>query len=67
MKVFFASLCLYALGMAGCMRSEPTAPPPGPGVKVNAPGVKVDVQGKDSGGGVKVNAPGVRVDVPPKN
>jgi hypothetical protein len=54
---------LAVVGMvAGCNPSAPE-PPRESGVKINAPGVRVDVE-RD--GKVKVDAPGVKVDVRPK-
>jgi hypothetical protein len=53
----------------GCGSNPSTPPAQGPasapktGVHVDAPGVNVDVQGKNGKGKVKVDAPGVNVDV----
>ena len=59
MKTSLYLLAAVALGMAlGCER-KPAPPAEKPGIEVNAPGVKVDVE---PGKGVEVNAPGVEVD-----
>jgi hypothetical protein len=59
------TLAALALAVSGCADSGSNVPPtasPKPGVKVDAPGVNVDVE---RGGKTDVNAPGVNVRVKP--
>jgi len=56
---------LFAGAMIGCESKKPPTPKPAerPEIKVNAPGVNVDVE---PGKGVQVEAPGVEIDTKPK-
>jgi len=74
MKRNFGCFLVCLAFLVGCNNSPPE-PAPGPKVKINAPGVNIDIEGKRANpdtrpphkGGVKIDVPGAKVDVERKN